>query len=274
MCCTRGIKLKNFFDIYKLYIKTFFKARMEYKISFILSLFSNFYCYFITYISYWVLISSIGDINGWNFSDLSILYGLSLLTYAISGTLIWYSIYHIEDLIITGQLDIMMLRPQGILKQLISQRFGDTCLGQIVVTVIFIVRAFFERNDGIGGGVIYLILAVIGGTFFQIGFLIFVGSLSFWTMRSHALVDIIYYDIRDMTQYPISIYPDFIKVILTFVVPWAFVNYYPTIVITDKVHTYWEGILGYCAPLIGIFVFIISVFFFKVSLRRYTSAGS
>ena len=266
--------MKNFFCIYKLYIKTFFKARMEYKISFFLSLLANFYCYFMTYISYWVLVMGTGNVDGWNFSDLSILYSLSLLTYAISGTLIWYSIYHIEDLIVTGQLDIMMLRPQGIFKQLIFQRFGDTFLGQIAVTVIFIINAFIERNDGVGGGMIYLFLAIIGGIFFQMGFLLFIGGLSFWTMRSQALVDIIYYDIREMTKYPISIYPNFIKVILTFVIPWAFVNYYPAIIITNKIHTYEEVILGYGAPFIGVLVFVLAIFFFKVSLRRYTSAGS
>ena len=44
------------------------------------------------------------------------MYGLSLITYSISGTLIWYSAYSLEDLIISGQLDIMLLRPQGLIR--------------------------------------------------------------------------------------------------------------------------------------------------------------
>lgn len=41
-----------------------------------------------------------------------ILYGLSLIIYSISGTLIWYSVYFLEELIISGQLDIMPFSAQ------------------------------------------------------------------------------------------------------------------------------------------------------------------
>lgn len=267
--------MRDFMSIYLAYIKTFFKARAEYKTSFALGMLSNFYCYFITYIIYWVLASGTGLIAGWDFSDLSILYGLSLLTYSISGTLIWYTVYHLEDLIISGQLDIMLIRPQGLIIQMIFQRFGDTFLGQIVVTIIFLCSAFAVRTERLTWYILlYLIFALIGGIFLQTGSMILFGALGFWTMKSRNLIDVVFYDLRSMTNYPLLIYPKAVRVVLTFILPWAFINYYPAMLITGKSGSVIEMILGLAAPVVGIVWFLFALLIFRLGVRRYTGAGS
>lgn len=87
----------NFIDLYFTYIKKFFKSRAQYRVSFFAGIFSNFYCYMILYVSIWITVQKVEYINGWNFSDISFLYSLNLFTYSISGVLIWYSAYFIED---------------------------------------------------------------------------------------------------------------------------------------------------------------------------------
>jgi ABC-2 type transport system permease protein len=139
--------MREFFSTYWLYIKTFFKARAEYRAGFFFGLFANFYCYFITYSTYRVLISSLGNIGGWDFADLSMLYGLSLLTYSISGTLLWYTVYHMDRAITSGGLDMYLTRPLGVLRQMIFQRFGDTFLGRIIVTIIFLTMAVIAKVE-------------------------------------------------------------------------------------------------------------------------------
>ena len=42
---------------YLLYVKVFFKARSEYKVGFVLGIIANFYCYFLTFLSFWVVVS-------------------------------------------------------------------------------------------------------------------------------------------------------------------------------------------------------------------------
>lgn len=267
--------MRDFFSTYGIYIKTFFKAKAEYRTSFFLGMLANFYCYFITYVSYWVLTNGAGAIAGWDFSDLSILYGLSMITYSVSGTLVWYSAYHLEESILSGQLDIMLIRPQGLIRQLIFQRFGDTFLGQIVVTVIFLCGAFALRTEKLEWQlVLYLILAVIGGIFLQTGSMLLLGAVSFWTMKSKELIDVVFYDLRDMTKYPLVIYPRAVRVLLTFVLPWGFINYYPAAMITGKNAGAVETALGIAAPFVGIAWFFFGLLVFRMGVRRYTGAGS
>ena len=93
---------------YLLYVKVFFKARSEYKVGFVLGIIANFYCYFLTFLSFWVVVSRFQNIAGWDFEDMSILYGLNLCSYAIAGTFVWYSVYHLENEITTGKLDLYL----------------------------------------------------------------------------------------------------------------------------------------------------------------------
>lgn len=265
----------DFFSTYWLYIKTFFKSRAEYRAGFFFGLLANFYCYFITYATYWVLVQGLGNIDGWDFSDLSILYGLSLLTYSISGTLIWYTVYHLGETITTGGLDIYLTRPLGVLRQLIFQRFGDTFLGQIAVTVIFLVAAFVDKLDQMTPLLlVYLIFSIIGGVLIQSGAMILIGSISFWTNRSAAIGEIFYYDFRSITQYPLSIFPKWIQYILTYIFPWAFINYYPALILLNKAEQPSDLVLGMLSPVVGALFLLFSLFVFHMGLRKYSGAGS
>ena len=265
----------EFLSIYGTYVKMFFKARMEYRFSFFAGMLANFYCYFITYTTFWVITSRFGSIQGWKFEDMTLLYGLNLFTYSVAGVLFWYTVFQLDREITSGNLDSYLIRPMGLIKQMVCRRFGDTFLGQILVTLIFMTAAIakiswqmtvFSR--------IYLVLAVIGGVLIQSGAMIILGSLSFWMLRTNDLSDIIYYNLRMFIHYPLSVFPSFIRIVLTYVLPWAIINYYPSLIILRKVQTAEEFILGCLSPVIGVLFFLGSLFVFNRGLRRYSGSGS
>ena len=120
---------------------------------------------------------------------------------------------------------------------------------------------------------IYLLLAIIGGIFMQTGSMILFGAFSFWTMKSGALIDLLFYDLRNMTNYPLALYPKALRIFLTFVLPWAFINYYPMLFITGKNVTAYETVLGMIAPFVGVLWFLLAMVVFRLGLKRYTGAG-
>lgn len=268
-------RISDFFATYWLYIKTFFKARAEYRVGFVLGMVANFYCYFITFATFWVLVQGVGGLAGWDFADLSVLYGLSLLTYAVSGVLVWNTVYHMGNVIVSGGLDIYLSRPCGVLQQMMFQQFGDTFIGQIVVTVVFLIAAFAQKAENLTWlMVIYLIFAIIGGILIQTGSMIIIGSLSFWMLHTNELGNIVYYDLRSMTQYPIVIFPKWIQFILTFIFPWAFINYYPSLILLNKVETLGDLVLGLLSPVVGVIVLLVSLLVFKLGLKKYSGVGN
>lgn len=264
----------DFLSLYASCIKRYIKARMEYRTSFFMGIFSNFYSYLITFLTFYVVVNNFGTIDGWDFYDLCVLYGINLLTYAIAAMLFW-SVFGIEHELIAGNLDILLIRPINVVKSLICKKFVDTFIGQILIAGIFLIIAFVKNDTAMGiPKYFYLILAVIGGILIHSATMIFFGAVSFWTKRSLFLADFVYYDVRTFLEYPLSIFPVWLKFVFTFILPWALINYYPSLILLGKCNTTFDYALGIVSPIVGVGIFIAAIAFFNYGLRRYSSSGS
>lgn len=105
------------------------------------------------------------------------------------------------------------------------------------------------------------------------GFFLFVGGSSFLVTRTGLLFQVMYF-FREVSYYPISIFPRAIQVIVTLAVPYGFINFYPL-----------EGLLGkeghgafrnlFCwTPAAALAFFAIACLFFTKSAKCYKSSGS
>ena len=91
---------------------------------------------------------------------------------------------------------------------------------------------------------------------------------SFWTYRSNEIIWS-FYRIHTLTEYPISIYNKFIQIILTYILPFAFVAYYPTMSYLG-LNTY----MLYFSPIVAIILWVISVKLWNLALNKYRSTGN
>ena len=163
----------------------------------------------------------------------------------------------------------------NIIKQLICHRFGDTFLAQILVTMLFLGSALYRKREVLEGiKWFYLFLILVSGICLQIAGMLVVGAISFWTLKSGEIGDIFYYKFRDLTKYPLGIFPTIFQRILTFVFPWAFINYYPSLLLLDKAEGIFEKVCGYMTPFVGFFSLFAALKFFYFGLRHYSGAGN
>ncbi|MCD8574842.1 MAG: ABC transporter permease, partial [Erysipelotrichaceae bacterium] len=58
-------------------------------------------------------------------------------------------------------------------------------------------------------------------------------SISFWTMNSMQVM-VTVYNISDFAKYPITIFPTLIQTMITYVVPFAFVSFFPASVLLNQ----------------------------------------
>lgn len=251
-----------------------FKARIEYRSNFFAGIVANFYSYFITYISIGILVGYFGNMNGWNYEEICLLYSVNLLTYAIAGMFFW-TVMGIERDITDGNLDVLLIKPYGVIKQIVYTRFIDTFIGQIFVASIFSGASLIRLGKSFSFQEIFiLVISIISGVMLQSGTMIFFGALSFWIKRSLPIGDLLFFDLRQFIQYPLSIFPSTIRWLLTFVLPWAFINYYPVMFFLDKYENNTQKILGEISPSIGWIVFVLSLWVFKKGLTKYNGSGS
>lgn len=264
----------HFLSIYLSYIKMHFRTRIEYRSNFFAGIVANFYSYFITYISLGIIVVNFGNMNGWNYEEICLLYSVNLLTYAVAGMFFW-TVMGIERDITDGNLDVLLIRPCGVITQIVYTRFIDTFIGQIFVAGIFFCISFVRLDRSFSLlKILIFIISILSGVMLQSGAMIFFGALSFWIKRSLPIGDLLYFDLRQFIQYPLSIFPVAIRGLLTFVLPWAFINYYPVMFFLDKYDNNMQKVMGEISPVIGWIVFALSLWVFKKGLAKYNSSGS
>ena len=66
------------------------------------------------------------------------------------------------------------------------------------------------------------------------GLFVSLACVQFWTVDSAELALAFTYGGNTLTQYPLTIYPSEVVKVLTFVVPIAFVNWYPSLFVLDR----------------------------------------
>ncbi len=80
---------------------------------------------------------------------------------------------------------------------------------------------------------------------------------------------------RKFAGYPISIFHKVIQIIMIYVVPFAFVNYFPAQFLLRKPDmAQYPAVYMYITPVVGIAMYMLAYGFWKYSLRFYKSSGN
>ena len=73
-----------------------------------------------------------------------------------------------------------------------------------------------------------------------------------------------------MAQYPIGVFKKGFIYFFTFIIPYAYVNYYPLLYVIGKTNNYFYAL----SPLLVILYLIPCFVIFNKGIKRYSSVGS
>ena len=215
-------------------------------------------------------------INGWNVNEMLFLYSILFLTYAFVVSL-FADLRQFSDTIREGRFDRLLVRPRDLLLQLILNNadliasVGHGTLG-ILLFVISAGKVGIHWNFFT---ILYYIAAIISGVLIQGGIFIIISSLCFYFVETNSIRSIFYWNMRRFAGYPISIYHKLIQVLLIYVVPFAFVNYFPAQFLLRKADmANYHGAYIYIAPFVGVVVYAAAYLFWRMSVKRYYSTGN
>ena len=115
---------------------------------------------------------------------------------------------------------------------------------------------------------------MLGGSLIYCGIMMIQVIPSFWTIRSSAVGDV--EDVfRTISRYPLTIFHKALQYLLTFVFPFAFINFFPAqILIPSNDFLGLPSYVKYLSLPVGIVFFLIMYGIWKIALKRYGSSGS
>ena len=256
-------------SLYFSFLKNSLKEILIYRIDCIVGVISELIVQLVSIIFVLIAFNNTENISGWNFYQILLLYGITRISIGFV-TFCFDSMYDIGPKYIrNGEFDKILLRPVHPLISIIgsSRDFAgitDLFLG-IGITISMLQKLNIQITIILIAKI--MIFSIIGALI--IGALMTIFSItSFWTYRSNEIIWS-FYRIHTLTEYPISIYNKFIQIILTYILPFAFVAYYPTMCYLG-LNTY----MIYLSPIVAILLWIIAVKLWNLALNKYRSTGN
>ncbi|WP_054943542.1 ABC transporter permease [Paenibacillus ihuae] len=264
--------LSGYFVLYFRFLKMTMMSRMQYKLdTFLLSL-AVLIRECVTIISLYLILQKFSEIGGWDIGELLFLYSFVFLTYSIC-ILVFTGVRDFEGIVHQGEFDGYLTKPVAPFFQVIARKSDVMAtLGHGTLGLLLFFYSYSRLQLSLSlENVLAIVLVLIGGTLIQGALLLFSAVMTFWTTKSGQIQELLFYQMRGFIAYPLSIYPKLIKWILTFCIPLAFVNYYPSrFFIAERHHWIWI----FLTLFVGIAVFIGSLLFWKTGLKHYESTGN
>ncbi|WP_035292190.1 ABC-2 family transporter protein [Clostridium sp. KNHs214] len=258
--------------LYFRYMSILLKSQMEYRTSFILLSIGQFFVPFVVFISMVLLFQRFPNIGGWSLYEVALCYSVIHLAFSLSECFA-RGFDSFSSLIINGDFDRILVRPRIAMLQVLGSKFEFTRIGRLAQSIIVLFFSLTHLNVYWSPyKIITLILMVISGIFIFTGIFMLGATLCFWTVEGLEVINIFTDGGREMAQYPLSIYKDWVRKFFTFVIPFGTVNYLPLMFILDKVEG--NNVLYMLTPLFGILFIIPCILIWSFGVKHYKSTGS
>ena len=263
--------MKRAFRLHRIFIAQYLKKLMEYKVDFIVGAVGFLLSQALEILFIGIIFSQIPDLAGWTFNEILFIYGFSLIPKAIDHMFfdnLWMVGYHIVR---KGEFDKYLTRPINSLFYVTVEKFQIDAFGELIMGIILITYSLIQIGaDIVWYRVLVLLLLVPFAVLIYTAIKIITSAISFWTKKSGHITHMFYMS-SDFSKYPVTIYNNFIKVVITFIIPFAFTAYYPA-------SYFLRGENGlFCVLgtiLISSLLFVVSILVWNRGVKKYESAGS
>lgn len=262
--------LRFYLRIYLKILAQDLKSKMSYRADFIISTIGIIFTNIAGFVSFWILFRSFPSIKGWSYYEMLFLYGFSLV--AITPTqCLFDNNWSLRMAVYSGDFIKYCFRPINIFFYYQSEVFDIKGLGQLAFGIGTLIYSW----NRIGLGFTPLILLkmtvfLLTASLVMIAMQNAAAATCFWIMNSFYVLDFVM-RFHDYAKYPITIFSSVFRFIFTFIMPIAFIAYYPSLVILrpDDV-----PLLSWLSPFAGAFLFWVSYRIWMHGALKYNGTGS
>lgn len=267
---TKRRGLKFYLDIYRKILIQDLKSKMSYRADFIISNIGMIVSNLVGFVTFAILFKNFPSINGWTMYEMLFLYGFSLI--ALTPVQCFFdNNWNLRYAVKTGDFIKYCFRPINIFFYYISEVFDVKGLGQLAFGIGTLVYAWRYLAIPVTPIIIaQTVLFLFAASLFMIAIMNFAAATCFWIQNSGYIM-VIMFRFKDFAKYPASIFNSVFRIVFTFVIPIAFIAYYPSLVILRPNEI---PLLSWLSPLIGLLFFYLSYRFWLLGAQKYDGTGS
>jgi ABC-2 type transport system permease protein len=251
------------------------RSQMQYRASFLMMLVVTTLGLMTEFIAVLLLFNRFEVLAGWDVGEVALLYGLTSMAFGICE-MVGAGFDVFPNTIRRGEFDQVLVRPAGVFVQVMAADFQLRRLGRIFQgATAFGLGVYWTSVDWSLVKVLYLMLVLGSGAVLFTALLVLGATLCFWTVQSIELINIFTYGGTEMTSYPLPIYHLLMQRFFTYIVPLAFVSYYPAVYLLNRPElATTPGWFPFMPPVAALGLAVVSRVAWGFGVRHYRSTGS
>jgi ABC-2 type transport system permease protein len=264
-------------DIYRRLVGVQIRSKLQYRISFLFDLTATATITLFEFGSIALVLQRFQHIKGWTLGEVAFLYGLVEMAFGLMDLLFTgFDPQRFGQAVRRGTFDQLLLRPINITVQVLGSelaihRLGKTSFGILIFgTALTLTEMHWTLAK-----LIYLPFVVVGMVCFFGGLFIIGATITFWTVESIEVMNILTYGGGFLMSYPMHIYQGWLRRFFTYIIPAALLNYYPALFFLDKPDPFnLPSFVSFLAPMVGFGTLVIALAFWRFGIKHYQSTGS
>lgn len=269
-----GVNMKNICKLIKLYFKLMaqqLKCMLEYKLDFILMMVFTAFTQISGLFFIYLIFSKVPAIAGWTMWEVVFMYSMiyfteGVLTFLFEGTWI------LGQLINSGQLDRCLLRPLPIGMQILTMKINPDGLGKIVISLYLMIQSLSMLDITWGiSKVIWFVIFILSASTLRVCLNFSANCICFWLKSSKTSLSHLIHTFSEFGKYPLTLFQSGIQFVLIFIIPYAFISYFPTVYLLEKGR---GSAVGLLTPLVALIGVALTKIILTLGLRLYDSPGN
>lgn len=243
---------------------------LQYRANFLVQLLQSAIALFTGLAVLALVFAQVPQLNGWTQPELLAVMGIHILMGGVIGMSIQPNMQKLMDDVQKGTFDYVLIKPEDA-QVLSSVREVSIWSGvDIIVGAVVLAIAIGQIGAGVGLGsaLAFGAALVIGGVLIYCFWMIITTGV-FWATRMGELAEL-FSGIYQSGRWPVTIYPGWLRISLTYLVPVAFAVTVPAQALTGRLDA---GTLG-VAAVFAVLLLLFTRWFFRFGLRRYSGASA
>jgi ABC-2 type transport system permease protein len=243
---------------------------LQYRVNFALQVLQSLLALATGLVVFSLVYSYTTELNGWTQPELLAVLGVQIVMAGVIHAVIQPNMMRLTDEVREGKLDYALTKPVDS-QVLVSVREVQLWQAVDVVTggvVIGVALVQLGRDLGALDILAFAITLALGAVFLYCFWLV-LATGAFWVVQMWFLPEL-FEGVFQTGRWPIGIYPDWLRLGVTFLVPIAFAVTVPAEAVTSRLD--WQTLLF--AAVFAVVLFTFTRWFWHFGLRRYTGASA
>ena len=260
----------RYLKLLRVFYKYSLVSELEYRVEFLANVFMNVFWLAWAIVSVAIFFLHTDHLGDWTWPEVLMVVALFTLFSGVMEAFLRPNVGAVLDQVRDGTFDFVLTKPVNAqfiasLRNIVVWRLSD-----VVIGLGLIVYALAQLHDvPTPVQVALFVLMLVSATIIVYTFWLMMVSLAFWFVKLDNFTEL-FNGFFEAGRYPVTIYRGLVRVVLTFVVPIAFVTTFPASALLGRIDQ--TTVVMSIAFALGLFV--VSNRFWNFAIKHYSSASS